>query len=380
MQHKYLEEEHIMFEETVREFIKKEIVPNELQWEKDGRVPREVWKKAAEIGILSLDIPEEYGGLGLKDARYNSIYMSEAAKANVSGPGFVAQNEIVTPYLLEYGTEAQKQKFLPKMASGEWIGSLAMTEPSTGSDLAGIRTTAIDKGDHYKVNGSKTFITNGVMCDFAVTAVKTSPDAGSKGVSLLLMESTFGGFTKGEPLDKIGLKANDTGELFFDNVKVPKENLLGESGKGFYHMMHNLPQERMSIAIGGIGAAEGALAFTIQYCKDRNAFGKPIAKFQNTKFKLAEMATEITIGRTFVDECIMELVAGTLTSEKAAMAKYWIADLQCKVMDECLQLHGGYGFINEYPIAKAYRDARVSKIYGGTNEIMKEIIGRSLIA
>ena len=379
MQRKYLEAEHLMFEETIKEFIKKEMVPYEHQWEKDGQVSREIWKKGAEIGILGLDIPEEYGGLGLNDYRYNSILLEEMGRANVCGPGFGPQNEIVLPYIMEYGTEAQKKKFLPKMANGEWIGALAMSEPAAGSDVAGIRTTAIDKGDHFEVNGSKTFITNGVMCDFAVTAVKTSPDKGSRGVSMLLMERTFEGFTTGEPLDKIGMKANDTGELFFDNVKVPKENLLGELDKGFYHMMHNLPQERMSIASGAIGVMEGVLAFTIQYCKDREAFGKPIGQFQNTKFKLAEMATEITIGRTFVDECVMELVAGTLTSEKAAMAKYWLSDLLCKVVDECLQLHGGYGFINEYPIAKAYRDARVSRIYGGTNEIMKEIISRSLL-
>lgn len=378
MQRKYFEEEHIMFEEAVREFIKKEVAPYEAQWEKDGQVSREVWKKAGELGLLSIDIPEEYGGLDLKDHRYNTIVMQELARANVSGPGFGIQNEIVVPYLTEYGTEAQKKKFLSKVATGEWIGSLAMTEPAAGTDLKGIRTTAVDMGDHYLVNGSKTFISNGIMCDFAVTAVKTSPDKGSKGVSMLLIESSFEGFTKGDNLDKIGLKAQDTGELFFDSVKVPKENILGEADKGFYYMMNNLPQERLSIAISAIGAMEGALEYTIQYCKDRMAFGQPIGKFQNSKFKLAEMHTEITIGRTFLDECVMELMDGKLTAEKAAMAKYWLSDLQCKVMDECLQLHGGYGYINEYAIAKGWRDARVQRIYGGTNEIMKEIIGRSL--
>ena len=378
MQRKYFEEEHIMFEEAVREFVKKEMVPHVAQWEKDGQVSREVWKKGAELGLLGIDIPEEYGGLGLKDHRYNTILMQEMARAYVVGPGFSAQNEIVLPYLNEYGTAEQKKKFLPKMANGDWIGALAMSEPAAGSDVKGIRTVAVDKGDHFVVNGSKTFITNGFMCDFAVTAVKTAPDKGAKGVSLLLMESSFDGFTKGKKLDKIGLKSQDTGELFFEDVIVPKENLLGDLDRGFYHMMHNLPQERLSIAIGAIGAMESALRDTIQYCKDRVAFGQPIGKFQNSRFKLAEMDTELTIARTFVDECVMELVENKLTAIKAAKAKYWVSDLQCKLMDQCLQLHGGYGYINEYPIAKAWRDARIGPIYGGTNEIMKEIIGRSL--
>jgi len=264
------------------------------------------------------------------------------------------------------------------MAAGEWIGALAMTEPVTGSDLKAIRTTAIKDGDHYVVNGSKIFITNGINCDVAVTAVKTDPNAGSKGVSMLVMESEAEGYSKGKNLDKIGLKAQDTAELFFDNVKVPVDNLLGEEGKGFYHMMFNLPQERLSIAIGAIGAMEGMLEHTLQYVKDRHAFGQPIGKFQNSRFKMAEMKTEITIARSFCDECVMELKEGKLTAEKAAMAKYWLSDLQCTVMDECLQLHGGYGYMNEYPVAKGWRDARVQRIYGGTNEIMKEIIGRSM--
>ena len=378
MQNIYLEEEHLMFQDMVKDFIKKDITPYEEQWAKDGQVSREVWLKAGELGLLGIDIPEEYGGLGLNDYRYNAIIMEELARANISGPGFGAHNEIVLPYVTHYGTPEQKAKFLPKMASGEWIGALAMSEPAAGSDLKGIRTTAMKRDDHYLVNGSKTFITNGYMCDFAVTAVKTNPELGSKGFALLLMESTFDGFTKGNKLDKIGLKAQDTSELFFDNVKVPFDNLLGEDGQGFYYMMHNLPQERLSIAVSAIGAMEGTLDYTIQYCKDRKAFGQTIGKFQNTRFKLAEMKTEITIARTFVDQCIMELKENKLTSEKAAMAKYWLSDLQCKVMDECLQLHGGYGYINEYAIAKGWRDSRVQRIYGGTNEIMKEIIGRSL--
>ncbi len=367
-----------MFQDSVREFVKKELVPYESQWEKDGQVSREVWKKAAELGILGIDIPEEYGGLGLFDHRYNAILMYEMARANVSGPGFGTQNEIVVPYLNHYGTHEQKAKFLTKMASGDWIGSLGMTEPAAGSDLKGIRTVAQNKDDHFLVNGSKVFISNGIMCDFTIAAVKTNPELGAKVFALLLIESTFDGFTKGKNLNKIGLKGQDTSELFFDNVKVPEENLLGEDGKGFYYMMHNLPQERLSIALGAIGAMEGILEDTIQYCKDRQAFGKSIGNFQNTRFKLAEMKTEVTIAKTFVDQCTLELMEKKLTAEKAAMAKYWVSDLQCKVMDECLQLHGGYGYINDYPVAKAYRDARVQRIYGGTNEIMKEIIGRSL--
>lgn len=378
MKEKFLEEEHIMWRDTVRQFIKKELAPYEPQWEKDGQVSRDAWLKAGEIGILGIDIPEEYGGLGLNDYRYNVIVMEELARANISGPGFTGQNEIVIPYFNTYASEEQKAKFFPKMATGEWIGALAMTEPAAGSDLQGIRTTAIKKEDHYLVNGSKTFITNGIMCDVAVTALKTDPKAGAKGTSLMLMESTFDGYTKGTNLDKIGMKGQDTAELFFEDVKVPFENLMGEEGRGFYYMMNNLPQERMSIAVVAVASMEAMLEYTRQYCIDRTAFGKSIGKFQNTRFKMAEMKTEITIARTFVDECIMELNNDELTPEKAAMAKYWLSDLQCKVADECLQLHGGYGYINEYPIAKAYRDARVQRIYGGTNEIMKEIIGRSM--
>mgnify|MGYP001942910781 CR=1 FL=1 len=378
MQKEYLEEEHIMFQETVREFFTKEVAPFEAQWEKDGQVSREIWKRAGDLGILAIDIPEEYGGLGLNDYRYNAIVLEEMSRANITGTGFGTQNEIVVPYLNHYCTPEQKAKFFPKMAAGEWIGALAMSEPAAGSDLKGIRSTAIKQGDHYILNGSKIFITNGIMCDFAVTAVKTNPELGSKGFALLLVESTFEGFTKGKNLDKIGMKSQDTAELFFDNVKVPVENLLGEDGKGFYYMMHNLPQERLSIAFTAIGAMEGALEWTIQYCQERKAFGRSIGTFQNSRFKLAEMSTEITIARTFVDKCAIELNEKRLTAEKAAMAKYWLTDLQFKIMDDCLQLHGGYGYMNEFAIAKAWRDARVQRIYGGTNEIMKEIIGRSL--
>lgn len=378
MQEYLLEEEHIMFRDAVRDFMEKEVEPHYEEWEKAGQVSREVWRKAGEMGILSIFIPEEYGGMGLNDYRYNAIISEELARVNGTGPGFAIQNDIVVPYLLEYCTEEQKKKFLPKIASGEWIGALGMSEPAAGSDLKGLKTTAIKNGDHYILNGSKTFISNGIMCDFVVLAVKTQPELGSKGFALMLAERGMEGFSNGANLDKIGMKGQDTAELFFDNVKVPVENLLGQDGKGFYYLMHNLPQERLSIAITAMGAMEATLEQTIQYCKDRTAFGKPIGSFQNSRFVLAEMKTELTIARTFVDQCIMELNEGKLTAEKASMAKYWVSDLQCKLIDQCLQLHGGYGYMNEYKVARAWRDARVQKIYGGTNEIMKEIIGRSM--
>jgi len=378
MQDHVLTEELRFFKESVRQFMQTEVVPNESRWEKEGQVSREVWKKAGELGILGLSIPIEYGGLGLTDYRYHAIVQEEIGYNNVSSIGFGIQNDIVVPYLLKYCSEAQKQKYLPKVASGEWIGALAMSEPAAGSDLKGLKSVALKKDDHFILNGSKTFISNGIMCDFAVTAVKTDPEKGTKGFAILILDSTMDGFTKGTNLDKIGMKGQDTAELFFDNVKVPFDNLLGEDGKGFYYLMHNLPQERLSIAISAIGNLEAMLEWTTQYCKDRKAFGKPIGSFQNSRFALAEMNTEITIARTFVDQCIMELTEKKLTAEKAAMAKYWLSDLQCKVADQCLQLHGGYGYMNEYKIAKAWRDSRVQRIYGGTNEIMKEIIGRSM--
>jgi alkylation response protein AidB-like acyl-CoA dehydrogenase len=316
--------------------------------------------------------------MGLKDFRYNAIVVEELVRVNSTGPGFSLHNDVMAPYFIEYFNEEQKKRFMPKMAAGELITAIGMTEPGTGSDLANINTTAIKKGDKYILNGAKTFITNGIMSGLVVVVAKTNPELKHKGISLLLVEEGMKGFTRGKNLDKIGLKAQDTAELFFEDVEVPVENLLGEEGRGFYYLMHNLPQERLSIAVSGIASAETALEWTIQYCNDRKAFGQSIGKFQNSRFKLAEMQTEITIGRTFVDKCIEELNAGTLTAEKAAMAKYWITDLQCKVIDQCLQLHGGYGYMREYPIAKAYTDARVQRIYGGTNEIMKEIIGRSM--
>lgn len=378
MQKNILEEEHLLFQEAVRSMVEKEIVPYHDQWNRDGIVSREIWLKAGEQGMLCTDFPVEYGGLGIKDFRYNVIVGEELVRAGASGPGFTLQNDVMAPYFTEYFNDAQKEKYMSKIASGEIVTAIAMTEPGTGSDLANIQTTAIRHGDHFVLNGAKTFITNGVMSDLVIVVVKTQPELKHKGISLLLVERGMKGFKRGKNLEKMGLKAQDTAELFFDDVHVPVENLLGEEGNGFYYLMHNLPQERLSIASTGIVAAEVALDWTIKYCNERKAFGRSIGSFQNSRFKLAEMKTEVTIGRNFVDSCILELNAGTLTVEKAAMAKYWITDLQCKVMDQCLQLHGGYGYMMEFPIARAFLDSRVQKIYGGTNEIMKEIIGRSM--
>jgi long-chain-acyl-CoA dehydrogenase len=378
MQKYLLEEEHLMFQEAARAFMKKEVEPFHAEWEKQGQVSRELWLKAGAQGLLCMDFPEEYGGFGFKDFRYNTIIAEEQGRIGATGPGFFLHNDVCAPYFSEYFTKAQKDKWMAKMVTGECITAIAMTEPGTGSDLANIKTTAVRKGDHYVLNGAKTFITNGIMSDLVIVAASTNPEKKHKGISLLLVERGMKGFTRGKNLEKIGMKAQDTAELFFEDVEVPVENLLGEEGRGFYQMMHNLPQERLSVATMGMAVSETALEWTIQYCKDRMAFGQPIGSFQNSRFKLAEMQTEITIGRIFIDSCIQELNAGTLTAEKAAMAKYWVTELQGRVVDQCVQLHGGYGYMWEYPIARAYADARVQRIYAGTNEIMKEIIGRSM--
>jgi len=377
MQKHLLEEEHLNFQEAVRAFMNKEVAPHNERWEKEGKVDRELWLKAGEMGLLCIDFPKEYGGMGIKDFRYNVIISEELARVGTSGPGFTVQNDIIAPFTTHFN-QVQKDKYMAKIASGEIITAIAMTEPGAGSDLANISTTAVKKGDHYVLNGAKTFITNGIMSDLVIVVAKTNPELHHKGISLFLVERGMKGFTRGRNLDKIGLKAQDTAELFFEDVEVPQENLVGEENRGFYYLMHNLAQERLSLAATGIAAAEVALEMTIRYCKDRKAFGRQIGSFQNSRFKLAEMQTEIIIGRTFVDQCIQELNANTLTAEKAAMAKYWITELQCKVVDQCLQLHGGYGFMREFPIARAFTDSRAQRIYGGTTEIMKEIIGRSM--
>lgn len=376
MQAKYMTDEHVMFRDAVREFIKRDIEPHHEQWEKDGIVPRDIWLKAGENGFLCMDAPEEYGGMGIEDYRYLAIFLEELSIKGIHGPGFGITNELVVPYLMAFGNDEQKAKYLPKLASGEWIGALAMTEPNAGSDLQSAETSAVLDGDHYIVNGSKTFISNGILADVIITYVKTTPGAGEGGTSLVIIERGMEGFERGRNLEKIGLHAQDTAELFFNNVRVPIENRLGDEGKGFRYLMHNLPQERLSIAIGSVGQAEGALNSTLAYVKERKAFGRSIGKFQNSRFRLAEMATELQVARVFLDHCIMLQVEKKLTAEEAAMAKWWCSDIAQKIIDQCVQLHGGYGYMMEYPIAKFFLDHRVNPIYGGTNEIMKEIIGR----
>lgn len=378
MERHLFDADHDAFRETARAFCEKEIVPHHESWEEAGIVPRELWTAAGEAGLLGFMMPEEYGGGGARDFRFNAVVMEELTKARASGPGFTIQTDIVSAYLLDYATEEQKARWLPKFCSGELITAIAMTEPGAGSDLQGITTTARRDGDDYIVNGQKTFISNGILADLVIVVAKTDPDAGYQGISLIVVERGAEGFERGRNLDKIGLKAQDTAELFFDNVRVPATNLLGEEGKGFVYLMEKLPQERLTIAVVATAACESVLETTAQYVKDRKAFGRPIGSFQNTRFVLAELATETQIARVFVDRCIQELNAGTLTVSEAAMAKWWTTELQKKVVDKCLQLYGGYGFMTEYPIAKAYLDTRIQTIYGGTTEIMKEIIGRTM--
>ena len=378
MREEFLNEELIMFQNSMREFLKHEVVPNHEEWEKDGHVPKDIWLKAGENNFLGIDVPEKYGGSGIDDFRYNSVVIEEVWRAGTTCLTFSVTNDLVIPYLLRYANDEQKERWFPKLCSGETISALAMTEPSAGSDFAAIRTTAKLDGNHYILNGQKTFITNGVTSDLVIVACKTNPDAGHKGMSLLILERGMECIERGKEFKKIGLKGQDTAELFFTDVKVPKENLLGQENQGFYYMMKNLPQERMSIAVSALAAIETVLDYTIEYCKERKAFGQPIGNFQNSRFKLAEMKTEAEIGRIYIDDCIKKLNEKKLTAEQGAMAKWWASDLQVRVADQCLQLHGGYGYILEYPIARAFADARIQPIWGGTNEIMKEIIGRSL--
>jgi alkylation response protein AidB-like acyl-CoA dehydrogenase len=371
-------QEHEDFRATVREFLEREVVPHHDQWEKDGQVSREVWTKAGAQGLLCFDVDEEYGGAGIKDFRYNMVLAEEAARAGVSGPGFAVHTDIIVPYISSLGTDEQKRRWLPGLVSGELISAIAMTEPGAGSDLQGIRTTAVDKGDHYVLNGSKTFISNGILSDLVIVVARTDPDAGHQGISLLVVERGMAGFERGRNLEKVGLKAQDTAELFFDNVAVPKENLLGEEGSGFVSLMVNLPQERISIAAIAVAACEHVLQLCLDYAKQREAFGRPIGNFQHNRFLLAEMATEVHIARVFVNDCVLRLNAGEVDTSLASMAKWWTTELQKKIVDQGVQLHGGYGYMTEYPIAKAFVDSRIQTIYGGTTEIQKEIIGRSL--
>jgi acyl-CoA dehydrogenase len=373
----YDSEEHKMMRAMIQEFIANDILDQLEEWEKNGMVSREIWKRAGELGLLCLDIPEEYGGGGL-DFTFNALLIEEFAKKGITGPGFSLHSDIVAPYLLYYGTETQKQKYLPLMAKGEMITAIGMTEPNCGSDLKALRTTAEDKGDHYLVNGQKTFITNGFMCDMAIVAVKTNHNTEDEGVTLLIMESSMQGFNKGIPLKKIGMKSQDTAELFFDNVKVPKENRLGDEKAGFKMMMQELARERLTVGIFAVGTAEGAIENTLDYTTKRTAFDMPISGFQNTQFKLVECATQMQIHQAFMDRCIELLVNQKLTAESASMIKYSATDMCGKVVDECLQLFGGYGYMWDYPIAHMYADNRVARIYAGTNEIMKIVIARKL--
>jgi alkylation response protein AidB-like acyl-CoA dehydrogenase len=372
------EAEHEAFRAMVRDFLGKEVVPHHGAWAEAGIVDRSVWLKAGEQGLLGMDVPEEYGGGGVKDFRYNAILAAEVSRVGASGLGFGLHNDVVAPYLIDLCTDEQKARWLPGFVRGEIITAIAMTEPGAGSDLQGLQTTARRDGDEWVLNGSKTFITNGINADLVIVVARTDPDAGARGFSLLVVERGMPGFERGRNLDKIGLKAQDTAELFFDDVRVPASNLLGTEGHGFFHLMNNLPQERLSIAAVAVAASRLILDLTVDYCKSRTAFGRPIGTFQNTRFELAEMHTEVTIAETYLEKAILEHNAGRFTVEDAAMAKWWTTELQKRVVDRCLQLHGGYGYMLEYPVARAYLDSRIQTIYGGTTEIMKEIVGRSL--
>ena len=380
MQRTLFDAEHDLFRQTARSFVEKEIVPHHERWEREGIVPREMFLAAGAQGLLCWEVPEEYGGSGTVDFRYNLILSEEIQAAGVagSGLGITLHNDICLPYVLTLGTDEQKASWLPGMCSGEALTAIAMTEPAIGSDLASMRTSALRDGDTYVVNGSKTFITNGINADLVITAVKTDPSQRHKGMSLLMIERGMPGFERGRNLEKLGLHAQDTAELFFTDVRVPVENLLGEEGGGFLHLVHNLPQERLSIAMSGVAAARQALRWTLDYVKEREAFGQPVGSFQNSRFVLAELHTEVEVTTAYLDRCVEALNRGELSAEEAAAAKWWCTELQKRTVDRCLQLFGGYGYMLEYPIARAYVDARIQTIYGGTTEIMKEIIGRSL--
>jgi alkylation response protein AidB-like acyl-CoA dehydrogenase len=371
--------EHEMFRTSVRKFIEKEIAPHHAQWERDGIVPRELWLKAGEAGLLCCTIPEAYGGLGL-DYLFDVIVFEEMARSGFTGPGFLIHCDLVATYIKSFGTEQQKQRWLPKMVTGEAIGSLGMTEPHAGSDLRNIRTRAVRDGDDYVINGQKVFISNGQLCDVVVLATKTDTLSGGKGITLFLVDTKLPGFKRGKNLEKLGLKAQDTSELFFENLRVPADSMLGPEGEGFTLMMTKLAQERLAQAIRSATVAEHLIDITVEYTSQRKAFGQTIGDFQNTQFKLAEMKTDAVVGRIFTDHCITKFMNNQLDEVDAAMAKMWLSNLHCRVADECLQLFGGWGYMWEYPIARAFADARIVKIAGGSIEIMKHIIGRSLFS
>jgi len=373
--------DHDLFRQSVRTFVEKEIVPNADRWEQEGIVSKTMFATAGANGFLGMEIPEEYGGGGVDDFRFNVIIGEEIQRAGVmaSGMCITLHNDICLPYFMKLTDDDQKARWFPGLASGEKMAAIAMTEPATGSDLAGIKSTAIRDGDSYVLNGSKTFITNGINSDLIIVAAKTDPSQAHRGMSLLVVEEGMEGFSRGRNLDKIGMHAQDTAELVFEDVRVPAENLLGgDEGQGFFQLVDNLPRERLSLAVGAVAHAKAAFDWTVEYCKDRQAFGQPIGSFQNSKFTLAEMKTELDIAQVFLDRQTEAYIKGELSADDAAEAKWWCSDLEFRVVDRGLQLHGGYGYMEEYPIARAWRDARVQSIYGGTNEIMKEIIGRSL--
>ncbi len=380
MQRDLFESDHELFRSSVREFVEREVTPNVTKWEAEGKVDKDMFRRAGRAGLLGMAIPGQYGGGGVTDFRFNVVIVEELMRgdAMASGMCITLHNDVCLPYFLHLADEEQRQRWMPDLVSGDLMTAIAMTEPGAGSDLAGIKTTAIRDGDDFLVNGSKTFITNGINADLVITAVKTDPSERHSGMSLIVIEDGMGGFTRGRNLEKIGLHAQDTAELFFDEVRVPAANLLGVEGRGFSYLMENLPQERLGLAAASIAHAEVAFDWTLDYIKERRAFGQPIGSFQTVKHLMAEMRTELDVARTYVDRQIQTLNRGELTADDAAKAKWWVTELEKRVIDRCLQLFGGWGYMEEYPIARAYRDARVQTIYGGTTEIMKEIIGRSL--
>jgi alkylation response protein AidB-like acyl-CoA dehydrogenase len=378
----FFEDEHEEFRRAVRTFVEREVLPNVAAWDEAHLVDRELFRKAGAAGLLGTAVPEEYGGGGVDDFRFNMVIGEEFARVGASGAGLsiTLHNDVVQPYLLHYTNEEQKARWLPGFVSGDVVTAIGMTEPDAGSDVAGIKTTAVRDGDDFVVNGAKTFITNGIHADLVVTAVKTDPKERHRGLSLIGIERGMEGFSRPRKLDKIGLDSQDTAELLFEDVRVPAANVLGSVGDGFRYLMQNLAQERLSVAVWAIPSAQFALDLTVEHCNNRMAFGEPISALQNTRFVLAELQTEIAVGRAFLQECVRELNAGVLTAEKAAMAKWWTTEMHQRCVDRCLQLHGGYGYMREYPIARAYLDTRVTTIYAGTTEIMKEIVGRSVVA
>ena len=380
MERTIFESEHHLFRESFRQFVDKEIVPNNQTWEEKGVIDRSLFEIAGSNGFLGIDIPQEFGGGGIADYRFNQIMQEEFDMAGVAAAasGLGLHNDICIPYFLEFCSEEQRARWLPGLTSGQYITAIAMSEPGTGSDLASIATTATKDGDSFVLNGAKTFISNGIISDLVIVAAKTNPEAGHRGVSLLVVERGMEGFERGRNLDKVGRHSQDTAELFFTDVRVPAENLLGEENKGFYYMMFNLPQERLNIAISAVAGTQYAFDLTLEYVKERQAFGQPIGSFQNTRFKMAEISTELELAWAFIDKCVLAHNLKNLTADEAAMAKWWTTELQKRAIDQCLQFFGGYGYMEEYPISRLWRDGRVQSIYGGTTEIMKEIVGRGL--